>query len=120
MKDQITIDDFGKLEIRIGTVVEASVPEGSKKLIRQVVDFGEEVGKRVIFSGILEWYQPEDLVGKQMPYVVNLEPRKMPAFGKPSEGKMGEESQGMLVAAGGERAVLVCPVGEVEPGTEVS
>ena len=55
MKDQITIDDFGKLEIRIGTVVEASVPEGSKKLIRQVVDFGEEVGKRVIFSGILEW-----------------------------------------------------------------
>ena len=55
-----------------------------------------------------------------MPYVVNLEPRKMPAFGKPSEGKMGEESQGMLVAVGGERAVLVCPVGEVEPGTEVS
>src|SRR3989344_8422705 len=113
MKDQITIDDFGKLEIRIGTVVEASVPEGSKKLIRQVVDFGEEVGKRVIFSGILEWYQPEDLVGKQMPYVVNLEPRKMPAFG----GGEPEESRGMLVAVGGERAVLVCPVGEGEPGT---
>ena len=109
MKDQITIDDFVKLEIRIGKVVEATVPEGSKKLIRQVVDFGEEVGKRIIFSGILEWYQPEDLVGKQMPYVINLEPRKM----------MGEESQGMLVAAGGETAVLLHPDKEVESGMMV-
>lgn len=109
MKDQITIDDFAKIDIRIGKVVEARQAEGSEKLIRQVVDFGEEVGTRVIFSGILAWYKPEDLVGKQMPYVINLAPRKM----------MGEESQGMLVAAGNEDAILLHPDKEVVPGTMI-
>ena len=89
MKPIIKFEDFLKVEILVGEVVEATVPEGSKKLIRQVVDFGSEIGKRVVFSGILEWYKPEDLVGKKLPYVVNLEPRKM----------LGEESQGMLLAA---------------------
>ena len=109
MKDTIVYDDFLKLDIRLGTVVEASVPEGSKKLIRQVVDFGEEIGKKIIFSGILEWYSPEELVGKQLPYVINLEPRKM----------MGEESQGMLMAAGGETAILLEPNKKSEDGTIV-
>lgn len=113
MKDTIVYDDFAKLDIRIGTVKEATIPEGSNKLIRQVVDFGEELGEKVIFSGIKEWYSPEEMVGKQLPYVVNLEPRKM----------MGEESQGMLMAAGSQaqnRAVLLEPDKEVEPGTPLS
>ena len=88
-KPVISIEDFAKLDIRVGTVVEATVPEGSDKLIRTVIDFGEDVGKRMVFSGIKEFYAPEDLVGRQLAYVLNLVPRKM----------MDEESQGMLVAA---------------------
>jgi methionine--tRNA ligase beta chain len=85
----ITIDDFAKLDIRIGKVLEAIEVEGSDKLLRCVVDFGPEMGERIIFSGIKKWYKPEELVDKLLPYIVNLEPRKM----------FGEESQGMLVAA---------------------
>jgi methionyl-tRNA synthetase len=97
----------------MGTVVEATIPEGSNKLIRQVVDFGDEIGNRIIFSGIKQWYSPEELVGKQLPYLINLEPRKM----------MGEESQGMLVAAGNldhSLAVLLEPDQKVENGSSVS
>jgi methionine--tRNA ligase beta chain len=68
-------------------VVEATAVEGSEKLIREVVDFGDE--KRVIFSGIRKWYQPEDLAGKKFIYVTNLEPRRM----------LGEESHGMILVA---------------------
>jgi len=112
MKDTIVYDDFAKLDIRLGLVKEATIPEGSNKLIRQVVDFGEETGERIIFSGIKEWYSPEEMVGKTLPYVINLEPRKM----------MGEESQGMLMAAGGPDmgAVLIEPDKQVEPGTPLS
>ena len=52
MSDEITIDDFAKLDIRIGKVLEAKEVEGSDKMVRCVVDFGEQVGKRVIFSGV--------------------------------------------------------------------
>lgn len=85
----ITIDDFAKTEMRVGQILEATAVEGSEKLIREVVDFGEE--KRVIFSGIRKWYQPEELTGKKFLYVTNLEYRKM----------MGEESQGMILAVDG-------------------
>jgi len=111
----ITLSDFQKVDIRVGKVVEATEVEGSDKLIRQVVDFGDEIGKRVIFSGIKKWYAPSELVGKHLPYVVNLEPRKM----------MGEKSQGMLVAAAPkddqeeEYASLLQVGGEVAPGTRV-
>ncbi|OGM25702.1 hypothetical protein A2962_03995 [Candidatus Woesebacteria bacterium RIFCSPLOWO2_01_FULL_39_61] len=109
----ITIDDFKKLDIRIGKVLEASEVVGSEKLIRCVVDFGE-LGTRVIFSGIKKWYSPSDLVGKLLPYIVNLEPRRM----------FGEESQGMLVAAapsvdGEEKAALLIPDEKLEPGTRI-
>jgi methionine--tRNA ligase beta chain len=114
--DTIKIDDFQKIDIRIGVVLEAGEVEGSEKLIRQVVDFGAELGKRIIFSGIKKWYKPEDLIGKHLPYVVNLESRKMPG---------GEESQGMLVAAspkdenGKESASLFEVSKNVPPGTKV-
>lgn len=113
MKKQITHEDFAKIDIQLGTVIDASIPEGSQKLIRQVVDFGEEIGTRIIFSGIKEWYSPEEMVGKQLPYVINLAPRKM----------MGEESQGMLLAAGSMQqnlAVLLEPDKKIENGTSVS
>jgi len=67
----IKIDDFAKLDIRIGKVVEAKEVEGSDKLLRCVVDFGEELGQRVIFSGIKKWYKPEEIEGKMLPYIIN-------------------------------------------------
>jgi methionyl-tRNA synthetase len=87
--DYITYDDFAKVDVRVGTILKAEVPEGSKKLIKFTIDFGE-LGEKVIFSGILQWFSPEDLVGIQTTFVVNLAPRKMGDFG---------ESQGMLFAA---------------------
>jgi methionyl-tRNA synthetase len=91
MKPLIKIDDFAKLDIRVGTVVECIEKEGSDKLLRLTVDFGGE-GERIIFSGIKKWYKPEDLKGKQFVFVINLEPRKI----------MDEYSQGMLLAANGQ------------------
>lgn len=98
MKPLITYDDFVKLDIRVGTVVAATAPEWSKKLLRFEVDFGEEIGKRILFSGIKEWYSPETLIGKQFPFIVNLAPKKM--------GE--EESQGMMIMADGEEKPVLC------------
>ena len=92
MKDTVNYADFEKLDIRAGKVVAASVPEWSEKLIRYEVDLGEELGKRVLFSGIRKWYTPEELVGRILPVVVNLEPKKMG----------DEESCGMAIMADGE------------------
>lgn len=83
----ITIDDFGKVEMRVGKVVEAKNKEGSDKLIRLVVDFGLET--RTIFIGVRGFgYTPEDFLNKQFFFITNLAPRKM----------MDEESQGMILA----------------------
>lgn len=92
MKPIIQYDDFAKLDLRIGTVIECVEKEGSDKLLRLTVDFGEE-GTRNILSGIKKWYKPSDLKDKQFVFVFNLAPRKM----------MGEESEGMILAAGDEK-----------------
>ena len=86
MKPVITFDEYAKVEVRVGKIVSAFVPEGSAKLIQFEVDFGDE--KRTIFSGIKEWYNPEELVGVKTMWVTNIPPKKTP-FG---------ESQGMLFA----------------------
>lgn len=86
----ITIDDFAKMQLRVGSVIEASHPEKSEKLIRLVVDFGDT--QRVIFTGVRGYgYTKDDFVGKQFFFVFNLIPRKM----------IGEESQGMILAVDG-------------------
>ena len=86
MKPIISFDEYDKVEIRVGTIVAALVPEGSNKLIQFTVDLGEE--QRTIFSGIKEWYTPEELVGVKTAWVTNIPPKKTP-FG---------ESNGMLFA----------------------
>lgn len=86
MKPTITFDEYAKVEVRVGKIVEAMVPEGSEKLLQFRVDFGDE--QRTIFSGIKEWYTPEELVGVTTTWVTNIPPKKTP-FG---------ESQGMLFA----------------------
>lgn len=85
---EITIDDFKNVEIKIGTVVEAVVPEWSHWVMKLTVDLGEELGQKTIFSGIMKFYEPQDLIGKQFPFVVNLKPKKIGPEGDMSEGMM--------------------------------
>lgn len=73
--DQITFDQFEAVDIRIGTVMQASVPEWSHWVMRIKVDLGQEIGLKTAFSGIMKYYKPEDLIGKQFPFVVNLKPK---------------------------------------------
>lgn len=110
MKDIIDFADYAKIEVRVGQIVEASVPEGSNKLIMFKVDFGAEVGYKMIFSGIKEFYNPEELVGVKTMWVTNLAPKKTP-FG---------DSEGMLFACDTkEGKPLIVRIGnEVEIGTE--
>ncbi len=84
----ISIDEFAKMEVRVGKVLEARNKEGSEKLIRLVVDIAEET-PRIIFTGVRGFgYTPEDFNGKQFFFITNLAPRKM----------LDEESQGMILA----------------------
>jgi len=87
----ISFDDFKKLDIRVGTVIEAEVPKWSHWVVKLSVDLGKEIGERTIFAGILGFYEPKDLKGKQFPFIVNLEPKKI--------GPKGDYSEGMLLAA---------------------
>lgn len=89
--DNISFQDFQKLDIRIGTVIKAEVPEWSHWVIKLTVDFGSAIGERTIFAGIMKFYKPEELEGKQYPFIVNIEPKKI--------GPEGDFSQGMVLAA---------------------
>ena len=105
----ITIEDFLKVEMRAGTVLEAENVEGSEKLIRLTVDLGEE-RPRIVFTGMRRWKTTEDFKGKQLLFVTNLEPRKM----------MGEFSEGMIIATDGDNGpVLLNLEEEVSPGAQV-
>lgn len=114
-KSNISYEDFAKLDIRIGTVVAAEMVPDTDKLIKCTVDFGDPLsggGMRTIVSGIALFRKPEDIVGKQLPYVVNLAPRIL----------RGVESQGMLLAAspGGEGLALLLPDISVPNGTKLT
>ena len=74
--DKINFEDFQKIDIRIGTVVSAEVPEWSHWVMKIKVDLGD-LGIKTAFSGIMKFYKPQELVGKQFPFVVNLEPKKI-------------------------------------------
>ncbi|HVZ12316.1 MAG TPA: methionine--tRNA ligase, partial [Patescibacteria group bacterium] len=89
-------------------ILSAEPVEGSEKLVRLSVDIGEE-NPRNIFAGIIKWYTPDELVGKNVIVVANLEPKKM----------MGSESQGMLLAADGEKPLLLTTVEPAEPGSKI-
>jgi methionyl-tRNA synthetase len=82
-----TIDDFMKIEIKVGTVLSVDVVEGADKLYILKVDLGEDTPRQIL-SGIREYVQPEDLLNKQFPFVTNLAPRML----------RGHESQGMILA----------------------
>ena len=110
-KDDITIEDFSKLDIKIGTITSAEKVESSEKLVKLTVDLGEEK-ERQILSGIAKHFpEPEILVGRQVPVLVNLPARKM----------MGFESQGMVLYVVGEDFLFTLEPREknLPPGTSV-
>jgi methionine--tRNA ligase beta chain len=117
MTETISFGDFQKLDIRIGKIIGAERAEGADKLLKMQVDFGaDEDGneiKRQIVASIAEFYSPEDLKGKECPFLFNLEPK---AF-------RGHESQGMILAIDqeGDRSdcVLLHPNKETKPGAKV-
>ncbi len=103
----ISIDDFARVELKVGRIIRAEPVKGSNKLLKLQVDTGEP---RQIVAGIGKVYRPEDLPGRHVVVVTNLKPAKL----------MGVESQGMLLAANdGERLVVIAPEGEVKAGARV-
>ena len=108
-KPEIAYDDFGKLDLRVGTIINAEKVEKADKLLKLEVDMGTE--KRTIVSGIAMHFKPEDIVGKQVTVVANLAPRKM----------RGIESQGMILMAENAdgRLIFVSPLEIATPGSEV-
>lgn len=107
---EIDFEDFKKIKIKIGKIKEVEKVEGSDKLLRLIVSFGDE--KRQILSGIAKFFDNEkDLVGKQMPFLINIKTRNI----------MGLESQGMLVAVGdGDKEFTpLVPEEEVSDGSSV-
>tara|TARA_B110000967_G_C18888809_1_gene565888 strand:+ start:1399 stop:3441 length:2043 start_codon:yes stop_codon:yes gene_type:complete len=109
-KDIIEFDDFTKLDIRIGTVIEAIKVPKTKKLLQLKVDVGLDV--RTIVSGIAESFNPEDIIGKQVSVLVNLAPRKI----------RGVESQGMILMTDTQdgKLAFIEPERDVENGESVS
>ena len=104
----ITFEDLKKLEIRIGKILSAQRVEETDKLIELVVDIGVE--QRSLVAGIAQWYSSEELTGKLIPVLVNLEPKKM----------RGITSNGMILAADVEgKPVLLHPDRDVPPGSIV-
>ena len=105
----VAFDEFMKMDIRVGTVLECEKVKKADKLLKFRIDDG--MGGRTIVSGIAKFYNPEDLVGKQVCFVANFEPRKL----------KGIESQGMILSA--ENAdgslVVIGPQGPVVPGCQV-
>jgi len=103
---RVTMDDFKKLDLRVGRVASAEPVPGSRKLLRLIVDLGGET--RQIVAGLAERYRPEELVGKLVIIVANLEPKRI----------MGIESQGMLLATC-DTATIISPSGDAKPGERV-
>lgn len=91
-----TIDDFQKIELRVGTVLSVDVVEGADKLYILKVDLGEETPRQIL-SGIREYVSADDLLGKQFPFVTNLAPRML----------RGYESQGMILAGSSDETLAL-------------
>ncbi len=109
VKENIEFDDFGKMDIRVGTVLEAEKVAKTKKLLKLLVDTGTD--KRTIVSGVAEYYKPEDLIGKQVSVLVNLAPKKLRGIVSQGMILFAENADGSLVA--------VSPEAEVKPGSEI-
>ena len=107
--EEISIEEFERLDMRVGKVLKAEKVPGSRKLIRLEVDIGEGEPRQLV-AGIADFYEPEELVGMNIIVLANLRPKKI----------MGIESRGMLLAADVDgRPVLLTVAEDVPPGTKV-
>ena len=106
-KSEISFDDFMKMDIRVGTIIEAEKVPKADKLLKLLIDTG--IDKRTVVSGIAEYYKPEEIIGKQVSILANLAPRKI----------KGIESKGMILMAENPKGELtfVSPVGNSENGS---
>jgi len=106
---EISFEEFQKLDLRVGKILEANQIPGSRNLIRMIVDFGTE--KRQAVAGLLQWYKPETLVGKKCAFILNLQRRKF----------MGVESQCMILAAEDEKGnvVVLQPEKDIAEGSRI-
>jgi methionine--tRNA ligase beta chain len=106
---EISFEEFQKLDLRIGKIIEANQIPGSRNLIRIMVDFGTE--KRQAVAGLLRWYKPQDLVGKKCVFILNLQKRKV----------MGVESQCMVLAAENDdgNVVVLQPDKDIAEGSKI-
>jgi methionyl-tRNA synthetase len=106
---KMNIEEFQKIDLRIGKIIVAEKVENSDKLLRLEVDFGNEW--RQIVSGIANYYKPEELIGKKVAFVFNLEPKMI----------KGIESQGMILASEDENGnlALLVPDKEIKEGTKI-
>ena len=106
----VSIDDFAKIEMRIGTVVSCEAHPNADKLIVLNVDLGEEEPRQLV-AGLRKWYEPADLVGQQVVVLVNLEPAVL----------RGVESRGMLLAVSDDDGVAILTVNRpTKPGSKIS
>jgi len=109
IKNIINFEEFEKVDLRAGKVIEVERVEGSDKLLKLQIDLGEE--KRQILAGIGKAYTPEDLINKVLIVIINLEPRML----------MGLESQGMVLAVKDiNNLSILVPDKEIIPGSKIS
>lgn len=107
-KEQISIDDFAKVELKVAKVLTCEEVKGSKKLLKFSLSLGDET--RTVVSGIKEYYKPEELIGKKVVLVANLKPAKL----------CGIESQGMILCADdGDKVIIVSPSADAQEGSIV-
>jgi len=109
LKENVSFDDFTKLDIRVGTILEAEKVAKTKKLLKLLIDTG--IDKRTVVSGIAEYYEPENIIGQQVCLIANLAPREI----------KGIMSQGMILMAENANGELIfaSPVKNVKEGSEV-
>jgi methionyl-tRNA synthetase len=108
-KENCTFDDFNKMDIRTGTILEAERVPKTKNLLKLTIDTG--IDKRTVVSGIAEYYNPEEIIGQKISMLVNLEPKEL----------KGIQSQGMILMAKDADGSLkfVAPVQSVKNGSEI-
>jgi tRNA-binding protein len=108
MSQEVGIEDFSRIELRVGLVKSAEKVQGSEKLVKLIVDLGP-LGERQIIAGLGKWYPPEYFIGKYIIVVANLKPKRM----------MGLESRGMLLATDTDPPVIATVEKPVPPGSRL-
>ena len=107
-KEEITIDDFSKIQLKVGKVIKCEKHPNADKLLVSQIDVGEETPRQIV-SGIADVYSPEEFTGKKVIVVTNLKPAKL----------RGAESQGMVLAGGDKKVLGVVDAGELPVGTTI-